>query len=43
MRRPDRVGRRCHRILQVHLADRERGIGGFFEQLLTVRRRRGLP
>ena len=28
----------CHWILEVHLVDREREIGGFFEQLLTVRR-----
>ncbi len=38
MRRTDRVDRRCHWILEVHLVDRERQIGGFFEQLLTVRR-----
>ena len=37
MRRTDRVGRRCHWILEVHLVDRERRIGGFFEQLLTLR------
>ena len=37
MRRTDRVGRQCHWILEVHLVDRERGIGGFFEQLLTLR------
>lgn len=36
MRRLDRVGRNCHWILEVHLVDRERGIGGFFEQLLTL-------
>ncbi len=43
MRRTDRVGRQCHWILEVHLVDREREIGGFFEQLLTVRRPGGLP
>ncbi|AEA24866.1 peptidase M24 [Pseudonocardia dioxanivorans CB1190] len=38
MRRTDRSGRRCHWILEVHLVDRERRIGGFHEQLLTLRR-----
>ena len=38
MRRADRIGRRCHWILEVHLVDPQRQIGGFFEQLLTVRR-----
>lgn len=38
MRRLDPSGRRCHWILEVHLVDRERRIGGFFEQLLTLRR-----
>jgi Xaa-Pro aminopeptidase len=38
MRRTDRAGRACHWILEVHLVDRERQIGGFFEQLLTIRR-----
>jgi Xaa-Pro aminopeptidase len=38
MRRTDAAGRRCHWILEVHLVDRERQIGGFFEQLLTLRR-----
>ena len=37
MRRTDRVGRRCHWILEVHLVDRNRRIGGFYEQLLTLR------
>lgn len=37
MRRLDRVGRRCHWILEVHLVDRARQIGGFHEQLLTLR------
>lgn len=36
MRRTDRAGRRCHWILEVHLVDRERQIGGFYEQLLDV-------
>jgi hypothetical protein len=31
------VGRQCHWILEVHLVDRDRRIGGFFEQLLTLR------
>jgi Xaa-Pro aminopeptidase len=38
MRRTDKVGRACHWILEVHLVDRERAIGGFYEQLLTLRR-----
>jgi len=38
MRRADKVGRACHWILEVHLVDRERAFGGFFEQLLTLRR-----
>ncbi|SFN75390.1 Metallopeptidase family M24 [Pseudonocardia ammonioxydans] len=38
MRRLDPSGRRCHWILEIHLVDRARGIGGFFEQLLTLRR-----
>jgi Xaa-Pro aminopeptidase len=38
MRRRDRAGRRCHWILEIHLVDRKRRIGGFFEQLLTLRR-----
>jgi len=36
MRRPDRAGNVAHWILEVHLVDRERQIGGFFEQLLTL-------
>jgi len=36
MRRPDRAGRAAHWILEVHLVDRERQIGGFMEQLLTL-------
>lgn len=37
MRRLDPTGRACHWILEIHLVDRERGIGGFFEQLLDIR------
>ena len=37
MRGTDRAGRECHWILEVHLVDRERRIGGFYEQLLTLR------
>jgi Xaa-Pro aminopeptidase len=36
MRRTDRTGRRCHWILEIHLVDREREIGGFYEQLLDL-------
>ena len=36
MRRRDRSGRVCHWILEVHLVDRERRIGGFYEQLLDI-------
>ncbi|MBE8525017.1 hypothetical protein ILP97_47360 [Amycolatopsis sp. H6(2020)] len=36
MRRPDRTGRTSHGIPEVHLVDRELGIGGFFEQLLDI-------
>jgi Xaa-Pro dipeptidase len=38
MRREDRAGNRAHWILEVHLVDPERAIGGFFEQLLTLHR-----
>ncbi|HZG89981.1 MAG TPA: aminopeptidase, partial [Pseudonocardia sp.] len=38
MRRTDAAGRRAHWILEIHLVDRARGVGGFFEQLLTLRR-----
>ena len=37
MRRRDKLGRTCHWILEIHLVDRERQIGGFHEQLLTLR------
>lgn len=36
MRRRDSTGNVCHWILEVHLVDRGRQIGGFFEQLLTL-------
>ena len=36
MRRLDAVGQPCHWILEVHLVDRERGFGGFYEQLLDI-------
>ena len=37
MRRPDPAERLCHWILEIHLVDRERGFGGFYEQLLDLR------
>ncbi|MGW6141492.1 M24 family metallopeptidase [Streptomyces sp. NPDC055140] len=36
LRRPDRAGRDCHWILEIHLIDRERGFGGFHEELLDL-------
>lgn len=36
MRRTDPGGRICHWILEIHLADRRRGFGGFYEQLLDL-------
>ncbi len=36
MRRLDAAGHPCHWILEVHLTDRERGFGGFYEQLLDI-------
>lgn len=36
MRRTDPTGRVCHWILEVHLVNRVRGFGGFYEQLLDV-------
>jgi Xaa-Pro dipeptidase len=36
MRRLDRTGKPCHWILEVDLVDRERQIGGFFEELLDL-------
>lgn len=36
MRRTDPRGRTCHWILEIHLVDRRRGFGGFYEQLLDL-------
>lgn len=36
MRSLDKKGHKRHWILEMHLVDRERQIGGFMEQLLTV-------
>jgi Xaa-Pro dipeptidase len=36
MRRLDVAGNPCHWILEVHLVDRDRGFGGFHEQLLDI-------
>ncbi|WP_043268851.1 M24 family metallopeptidase [Streptomyces sp. CT34] len=36
LRRTDRAGRTCHWILELHLVDRERDFGGFYEQLLDL-------
>ena len=36
MRRPDASGLRCHWILEVHLVDAARQIGGFHEELLDI-------
>jgi hypothetical protein len=36
MRSMDEKGQKRHWILEIHFVDRERGIGGFFEELLTV-------
>jgi Xaa-Pro aminopeptidase len=38
MHRLDRTGRQCHWILEVHLVDRGRQIGGFYEELLDIGR-----
>jgi Xaa-Pro aminopeptidase len=38
MRRLDRTGKQCHWILEVHLVDRGRQIGGFYEELLDIGR-----
>jgi Xaa-Pro aminopeptidase len=38
MRTTDDAGRQCHWILEIHLVDREREFGGFYEQLLTLSR-----
>jgi Xaa-Pro aminopeptidase len=37
MRRTDQTGHLCHWILEVHLVDRKRQIGGFHEELLDLR------
>jgi Xaa-Pro dipeptidase len=37
MRRNDPSGRVCHWILEIHLVDRVRPFGGFYEQLLDLR------
>ncbi|WP_026421284.1 M24 family metallopeptidase [Actinokineospora inagensis] len=36
MRRADRNGQTCHWILEIHLVDRDRQIGGFYEELLDL-------
>src|ERR1700721_155856 len=36
LREPDANGQPRHWILEIHFVDRERKIGGFFEELLTV-------
>jgi Xaa-Pro aminopeptidase len=36
LRGPDPSGRVAHWILEVHLVDRDREIGGFYEELLTL-------
>jgi Xaa-Pro dipeptidase len=36
MRSIDKKGRRRHWILEIHFVDKEREIGGFYEELLTV-------
>jgi Xaa-Pro aminopeptidase len=36
MRGHDRLGRVCHWILEIHLVDRARQIGGFYEELLDL-------
>jgi Xaa-Pro dipeptidase len=36
LREPDVAGRPRHWILEIHFVDRQRRIGGFFEELLTV-------
>jgi Xaa-Pro dipeptidase len=36
MRAPDENGQPRHWILEIHFVDRERQIGGFYEELLTV-------
>jgi Xaa-Pro dipeptidase len=36
LREPDAAGRTRHWILEIHFVDRQRKIGGFFEELLTA-------
>ncbi|MCS0639765.1 aminopeptidase P family protein [Streptomyces sp. LP05-1] len=36
LRRTDRSGRACHWILEIHLVDRARGYGGFYEDFLDL-------
>jgi hypothetical protein len=36
MRRPDAAGLSCHWILEIHLVDTARQIGGFYEELLDI-------
>lgn len=36
LRRTDKAGRRWHWILEIHLVDRVRGFGGFYEELLDL-------
>jgi Xaa-Pro dipeptidase len=36
MRGFDRTGRICHWILEIHLVDRDREFGGFYEELLDI-------
>ncbi|HEX3706995.1 MAG TPA: M24 family metallopeptidase [Mycobacteriales bacterium] len=36
MRGVDRTGKVCHWILEVHIVDRDREIGGFYEELLDL-------
>jgi Xaa-Pro aminopeptidase len=36
LRRTDSAGHVCHWILEVHLVDRKRQIGGFYEELLDI-------
>jgi Xaa-Pro dipeptidase len=36
MRRPDASCRQRHWILEIHFVDRAQGIGGFYEELLTI-------
>jgi hypothetical protein len=33
----NQTGRQCHWILEIHLVDRSRKFGGFYEELLDLR------